>query len=273
LSALEARRNAARAAASIGLKEREATLTINVGFALTTLGARQESRAAIQEGIAIAQSIGSPGTARQGRMLLLCWSAAFGADPTLEAELAGSRSEADAAAASQWVAPDRVTQGVLFYRGVELLRSGDPADLERARNLLRSAVATYRSTAQRDVLPVALGFWAEAERCLGNAETAVSLASQAADLLDAGAPSLLNEAPVYLALHDAHVDAEQLREAKAAIARAMGPFSRRIRGLIGTPYARSFLTQLPHNAGLIAAAEAYGLLPREVRALLVEEGG
>ncbi|HEU4412848.1 MAG TPA: protein kinase [Polyangiaceae bacterium] len=273
LSALEARRNAARAASSIGLKEREAMLTINVGFALTTLGARQESRAAIQEGIAIAQSIGSPGTVRQGRMVLLCWSAAFGADPTLESELAASRAEADAAAASQWVAPDRVTLGVLFYRGVELLRSGDSAALERARNLLKSAVATYRATAQRDVLPVALGFWAEAERCLGNAEQAASLASQAADLLDAGAPSLLNEAPVYLALHDAHVDAEQLREAKAAIARAMGPFARRIRGLVGTPYARSFLTQLPHNAGLIAAAEAYGLLPREVRALLVQADG
>jgi eukaryotic-like serine/threonine-protein kinase len=270
LSALDARRNAARAAAAIGLKEREATLTINVGFALTTLGARQEARAAIHEGIAIAQSIGSPGTVRQGRMVLLGWASAFGADPGLEAELAASRTEADAAAASQWVAPDRITLGVLFYRGVELLRGSDPADVERARNLLKSAVATYRATAMRDVLPVALGFWAEAERRLDNAETAVSLASQAADLLDAGAPSLLNEAPVYLTLHDAHVDAEQLREAKAAIARAMGPFARRIRGLVGTPYARSFLTQLPHNAGLIAAAEAYGLLPRDVRSLLTQ---
>ncbi len=270
LSALEARRNAARAAAAIGLKEREAMLTINVGFALTTLGARQEARAAIEEGIAIAQSIGSPGTARQGRMVLLGWSATFGADPGLDAELAASRAEADAAAASQWVAPDRVTLGMLFYRGAELLLTDDPAVLERARDLLKSAVATYRATAMRDVLPVALGFWAEAERRLGDAAGAVALASQAADLLDAGAPSLLNEAPVYLALHDAHVDAGQLREAKAAIARAMGPFTRRIRGLVDTPYARSFLAQLPHNAGLIAAAEAYGLLPRDVRALLLQ---
>ena len=36
---------------------------------------------------------------------------------------------------------------------------------------------------------------------------------------------------------------------------------RRLKGLGGTPYARTFLTQLASNAGLLAAAEAYGLLP------------
>src|SRR4029077_5162290 len=52
-AALEARRSAARAASDAGLKTREATLTINVGFALTTVGARAEALAAIEGGIGI----------------------------------------------------------------------------------------------------------------------------------------------------------------------------------------------------------------------------
>jgi len=36
---------------------------------------------------------------------------------------------------------------------------------------------------------------------------------------------------------------------------------RRVRGLVGTPYARLFLTELPHNAQLAAMADAFGLLP------------
>jgi len=46
--ALDARRAAAAAARSAGLKEREAMLTTNLGFALTTIGARQEARAALE---------------------------------------------------------------------------------------------------------------------------------------------------------------------------------------------------------------------------------
>ena len=51
-SALDARRSAALAASKAALKTREAMLTINVGFALTTVGARSEARAAIEGGIA-----------------------------------------------------------------------------------------------------------------------------------------------------------------------------------------------------------------------------
>ena len=66
-AALEARRSAARAASAAGLKAREAMLTINVGFALTTLGATGEARLAIESGIALAQAIGSPGSSATAR--------------------------------------------------------------------------------------------------------------------------------------------------------------------------------------------------------------
>jgi hypothetical protein len=45
-----------------------------------------------------------------------------------------------------------------------------------------------------------------------------------------------------------------------------------MRGLKGTPYARTFLTLLAPNSGLLAAAEAYGLVPAELSALLAEGG-
>jgi hypothetical protein len=41
-----------------------------------------------------------------------------------------------------------------------------------------------------------------------------------------------------------------------------------VRGLVGTPYARLFLTELPHNAQLVAIADAFGLLPDAVHQVL-----
>jgi eukaryotic-like serine/threonine-protein kinase len=215
-AALEARRNAARAARAAGLQEREAMLTMNVGFALTTIGARQEALHEIETGIAKAQAIGSAGAVRHGQMNLLGWASTFGAEARLDAALAEPRARADEAASGVWIVRDRVTLGVLFYRGCELLR-GDSGGLPRARSLLKTAAEAYRSTDNRDVLPVALGFWAEAERRFGNAEQAVEIAREAANLVEGGAPSLLNEAPIYLALHDASVDIGDLRGARAAM--------------------------------------------------------
>ena len=274
-AALEARRSAARAASDAGLKTREATLTINVGFALTTVGAKGEARLAIDAGIALAQAIGSPGVERHGKMILLCWSSTFGAGPdaaALDALLAEPRNLAEAALSGSWVPHDRATLGVLFYRGVELLRA--QADDEatgsaaQARTLLKTAAQGYRATKMLDVVPVTLGQWAEAERRTGNAERARELAREAADLLDTGSPSLLNEAPVYLALHDACVDLGALEEAREAIARGIPRLVTRVQGLSGTPYAKGFLTELAPNAGLLSAAEAYGLVPPEVQAVL-----
>jgi hypothetical protein len=267
-SALEARRSAARSASAAGLKAREATLTINVGFALTTVGARGEARLAIEGGIALAQAIGSPGVERHGKMNLLCWAATFGAEPSLEGPLAETRSTADAAGTGSWVPHDRATLGVLFYRGMELLRAG--ARASDARTLLRIAAQGYRGTKMLDVLPVALGLWAEAERLCKGAEKACSLAGEAAGLLEQGSASLLNEAPVYLALHDACVDLGKLEAARDAIVRGMPRLVTRVRGLAGTSYGRVFLTQLAPNAGLLAAAEAYGLVPPEISDLLAE---
>jgi len=96
-AALDARRAAAQAASAAGLLTREATLTINMGFALTTIGAKDEARAQIEAGISVAQAIGSPGTVRHGQMNLLCWTATFGADPALNRLLEEPRSIAEGA--------------------------------------------------------------------------------------------------------------------------------------------------------------------------------
>ena len=119
-----------------------------------------------------------------------------------------------------------------------------------------------------DVVPVAMGLLAEAERRCGEPQKAREIAREAANLLDDGSPSLLNEAPVFLALHDACVDLGDLAEAREAILRGIPRLATRVQGLSGTPYARDFLTQVSANAGLVAAAEAYGLVPRELAALL-----
>ena len=132
---------------------------------------------------------------------------------------------------------------------------------------MRTAAQGYRATKMLDVVPVAMGFLAEAERRCGFPEKAREIAREAAHLLDSGSPSLLNEAPVFLALHDACVDLGELSEAREAILRGIPRLATRVQGLSGTPYARDFLTQLPTNAGLLAAAEGYGLVPRELSAI------
>jgi hypothetical protein len=76
---------------------------------------------------------------------------------------------------------------------------------------------------------------------------------------------------VFLALHDACVDLGDLDEARMAIRRGIPRLALRVKGLAGTPYARDFLTQLPANAGLLAAAEAYGLVPDDL-ARIVDPG-
>jgi len=267
-SALEARRNAASAARGAGLKEREAIIMTNLGFALTTIGARQEARTALETGLALSDAIGSVGAVRHAQMNLLGWAATFGNDRLMEAHLAEVRADADAAATGAWAAPDRANLGTLFYRGSELLRANAEREWRRALGLLRLAAQSYRTTGHRDLLPVALGLWAEAERRCGNAGGAVELAREAASLLDQGAPSLLNESAVYLALHAAYTATGEEEAARQAISRGMPPLVRRLHGLVGTPYARQFLTELPDNARLLAAAEGYGLVPDAIHRVL-----
>lgn len=267
-AALEARRAAVTAAKSAGLREREATLTCNLGFALTTIGARQEARASLDRGYELADAIGSSGAVRHAQMLLIGWGATFGNDKRLEALVGEVRADADAAASGMWTAPDRSNLGTLFYRGAELLRSDSPTALERGRNLLRMSAESYRHTGNRDVLPVALGMWALGELRLGQHDKALDLATEAASLLQDGAPSLLNEAVVYLVLHDLHKAEEHEEEARHAVEQSIPRLLRRVRGLVGTPYARLFLTELPQNAQLVAIADAYGLLPDAVHQVL-----
>ncbi len=274
--ALDARREAAKSARDASLKTREATLTINVGFALTTVGAKEDARKAMEEGIALAQEVGSPGTVRHGQMNLLCWAATFGPDASggnFKGLLDEPRQIADSAVSGSWVPHDRATLGVLFYRGLELLRGEGPGYAERARTLLRTAADGYRATGMLDVVPVAIGLLAEAERRCGDAERAREWSRSAAKLLDEGHPSLLNEAPIFLALHDACVDLGALAEAKEAIARGVPHLVTRIEGLARTPYAYGFLTNLVPNAGLLAAAEAYDLVPPALAAILAAGPG
>jgi eukaryotic-like serine/threonine-protein kinase len=267
-AALDARRSAAKAAQEAGLKTREATLTINVGFALTTLGAKADARTALDGGIALAQAVGSPGTVRHGQMNLLGWTATFGPDTALDALLAEPRQIAENALSGSWVPHDRATLGVLFYRGVEILRGDGGGNPEHARTLLRTAAEGYRATKMLDLVPVALGYWSEAERRCGQAERAHELALEATRMLDERGASLLNEAPVFLALHDACVALGDAAAAKNAIVRGIPRLVTRIHGLAGTTYAHGFLVQLPPNAGLIAAADRYGLVPPSITAIL-----
>ncbi|HWP08255.1 MAG TPA: AAA family ATPase, partial [Polyangiaceae bacterium] len=260
-AALDARRNATTAARAAGLRERESMLTTNLGFALTTIGARQEARTAIETGLALADAIGSQGAFRHAQMILLGWACTFGTDKQIDAHLGEVRANADAAGSGVWAAPDRANLGMLFYRGCELLRSKAEGASRRALGLLRMAAQAYRTAGHRDVLPVALGSWSEAERACGNLPTALELAREAVALVEQGAPSLLNESAVFLALHDALVDDGKAEEAIEVVRRGIAPLQRRLHGLAGTPYARSFLTDLPANARLIALAEDEGFLP------------
>ena len=167
-----------------------------------------------------------------------------------------------------WTAPDRSNLGMLFYRGLELLRSDSPGAIERARSLLRMSAESYRATGNRDLLPVALGFWALAEEKSGAVDRALELSSEAAQLLESGAPSLLNEAVVYIVLHDCHKERGEEDKARRAVEQSVPRLLRRVRGLVGTPYARLFLTELPRNAQLVAMAEAYGLVPDAIHQVL-----
>ncbi len=261
-AALDARRQAVAKASEAGLKTRQAQLQINVGFALTTLGARDEAHETVLAGISLAQTIGSPGVERLGKMILLCWSAAFG---TLESDvklLTEPRQVANAALGGAWVPRDRATLGILYYRGAELLRQHQDAQaMLDARRLLQIATEGYRATRMLDVLPVALGLLAEAELHTGQPLRAREIGEEAEALLASAAASLLNEAPIYLALHDALVELGDLRGARAVIERGLPRLVTRVEGLDGTPYARRFLSELRHNAGLVASADAYGLLP------------
>ena len=213
-------------------------------------------------------SIGSSGAVRHAQMNLLGWAPTFGYDKARRVNLAEVRAEADSTASGVWAAPDRANLGVLFYRGMELLRAKNETACKRAAALLRMAAQGYRATGNRDILPAALGLWAEAERRCGNSQRAAELAREAAELLESGAPSLLNESSVYLPLHDACVELEDADHAKQAVIRGLQPLQRRLEGLLGTTYARLFLTELPNNAALLAAAEGYGLVPERIHRLL-----
>ncbi len=267
-SALEARRNAATAARGAGLREREAILMANLGFALTTIGARQEARAALLQGAGLAEAIGSVAALRNAQMNLLGWSATFGQDKSLDSHLGETRAEADASADGLWAATDRANLGMLYYRGCELIRSKGDGACSRAKLLLKKAAEGYRAAGFLDVLPAALGMWSEAERRCRDLHRAVELALEAVSRLEQGSPSLLNESAVYLALHDAYSELGDVENAKRSVARGMPMLVRRLHGLVNTTYARSFLTELPANASFLAAAEGYGLVPDEIQRAL-----
>jgi hypothetical protein len=131
---------------------------------------------------------------------------------------------------------------------------------------------SYRQLGHHDVLPVALGMVAEAERLCKNLREADAIATEAADLLLEGAPSLLNESPVFLTLYKARSDLGDSEGAHDALVSSIHPLLRRLNGLVGGAYARTFLTGLPQNAELVAALDAAGLLPDSVHRILATAG-
>lgn len=271
-ASLEARKSAAEAARRVGLREREAMLTTNLGFALSTIGARKEAREALERGLLLAEQIGSPGATRHAQMNLLGWAGLYGTDRRLETFLSETRAEADAAATGYWSSPDRSNLGILYYRGVELLRSHNASARKQALSLLRMSADSYRQLGHHDVLPVALGMVAEAERLCGNLREADSIATEAGSLLLEGAPSLLNESPVFLTLYKTRLELGNSEGAHDALVSSIHPLLRRLNGLVGGAYARTFLTGLPQNAELVAALDAAGLLPDSVHRILATAG-
>jgi hypothetical protein len=264
VAALEARRAAVSAAAAANLKTREAMLSINVGFALITLGAAAEARQAIDSGVGLATAIGATGGERHGRMVLLCWTSAFGTDARADAMLAEERARLDEVASGAWMPSDRGSLGLVYYRALEHLRAGDAQGSSLAARLLRSAVAGYEHTQMLDLLPVALGRLASAALAQGEGAEARAQAHRAAQLVETGAPSLMNEAPIFLALHDAYRADGDAAEAARAIARGAPFFERRIAGLRGTPYAHSFVWSLSDNARFAELSSRYGSVSDEL---------
>src|SRR5690606_27351649 len=233
-ASLDARKSAVEAAREAGLREREAMLTTNLGFALSTVGARKPARDALERGLLVAEHIGSPGATRHAQMNLLGWAGLYGTDRRLDTFLSETRAEADAAATGYWASADRSNLGMLYYRGVELLRSTSEALRLRALTLLRMSAEGYRDLEHRDLLPVALGMWAEAERLCHNPESAEKLGNEAADLILEGAPSLLNESPVFLTLYKARSELGDAGGARDALAASIRPLLRRLNGLVGS---------------------------------------
>ncbi len=268
VAALEARRAAVSAAAAANLKTREAMLSINVGFALTTLGASAEARQSIDAGVGLATAIGATGGERHGRMVLLGWTSEFGTDPRADALLAEERARLDEVASGAWLPSDRGSLGLVYYRALEHLRASDGAGVALAEKLLRAAVSGYEHTQMLDLLPVTLGRLAAAELAQGSIDGALALASRAAQLVETGAPSLMNEAPIFLALHDALADKDDREGAARAIARGTPFFERRIAGLRGTPYALSFVSNLHDNARFSALAQRYGHVGEDLEAIV-----
>jgi hypothetical protein len=74
----------------------------------------------------------------------------------------------------------------------------------------------------------------------------------------------MNEAPIFLALHDALRAEGNAAEAARAIARGAPFFERRIVGLRGTPYAHSFVWSLADNARFAELSSRYGSVSDEL---------
>jgi hypothetical protein len=264
IDALVAWRSAAQAARAAGLEQRECALHVTLGSALATLGARAEARTALLEGLRIAHRIGDPRVERGARMHLLAWTATFGSDEALDAELADVRAHADAAARGGWIATDSTALGILFHRACELVAFGDRRAVDTAAALLQTTVSVGRSTSNRSFLAAALAMSARTELARGGPVRATALVEQARDLVEPDAPWPSDPTGVYLALHDVRVATGDESEAREAVTAGLSVLSRTLRSIAGAPYARSFLSELPHSVQLLALARRYGILPAEL---------
>lgn len=109
--------------------------------------------------------------------------------------------------------------------------------------------------------------WALAEHLAKNSERALQIASEASTLLASGAPSLLNESPIFLTLHDIHLSRGNLADAKVAIEAALPFLERRAKSLQTSPYLGHFLTGLDDNRRLLTLATQYSIAHAYVETL------
>ena len=95
----------------------------------------------------------------------------------------------------------------------------------------------------------------------GDPKTALPMYRRVLQAMPAGADA----GGVRFAIAECLAETDRARE---AVANGMPPLARRLEGLVGTPYARMFLTELPHNAGLLAAAARFSLVPEKIHRVL-----
>ena len=185
-------------------------------------------------------------------MNLLGWTANFGPIPG-STPSSPSPGPTPTAASGSWVVPDRTTSASSSTAAASSWVATTRA-AERARIALRTTTEAYRATGNRDIVPVALGFWAQAERRSGDLDKARYPRRRSGVAHRTGAlPASLNESARFLGPARRRHRGGRRAAARDAIGRGMGPSRRRLR-----PHGHPLRQRLPHRS----AAQRQAARPR-----------